>query len=122
MGPTATKHLNKCTILLQLLAITLRLWLMDMVDMEDMVSVNVRLKLRPRLMLRLNLVRHTLLVPNARTKRIGNAIKSLSRTLARYPARLARPSLIPPTLNSVRILSPPTVRRSIKKFPTPLLL
>merc|ERR1719369_461092 len=105
---------------------------MDMVDMADMELVSVKLRLRLklrlklrlmlRLMLRLSPVRLTLLVLNARTKRIGNAIKSPSKPLARFPARLARPSLTPPTLNSVRISSPPTVRRFIKRYPTPLLL
>merc|ERR1739841_472450 len=84
-------------------------------------SVKLMLSLRLTQRLMLSQARATLLDLSAMTRRTGSARRSPSRTLARYPARSARPLLTPPTLRTARTSSPPTARRLTRRCLTPLL-
>merc|ERR1712002_11797 len=125
--PTARKHPSRSTAPPLWLVMTPRLLAVDMAAMVDMVLESVKLtlslRLMPRLMLRLMLsqARATPLDLSAMTRRTGSARRSPSRTLARFLARSARPSLTPPTLRTARTSSPPTARRRTRRCPTPLL-
>jgi len=108
---TARKHLNRFITALQLLVMTHRLCLMDILDM-DMESV--------MLMQRLNL--DTPLDLCARTRRTDSATRSLFKTPARFPAQSAKQLLTQPTLRSVRKPSPPSATQITHRFTIALLL
>merc|ERR1719341_2991745 len=96
---------------LPLLDMTLRLCLMDMLDM-DMASVLLMLKL----------LLDTPLDLSVMTRRTDSAIRSQSKMNARFPVPFVKTLLTQPTLRSVRKHSPPSATLLTPKFTIALLL